>query len=66
MVSAVTLLYCFDTQFSSKHPMIMEYSAFYFQMHQEMLVELAKREKQAGIFPDAEIDAFMKVYTHTR
>jgi hypothetical protein len=29
-------------------------------------VELAKREKQAGIFPDAEIDAFMKVYTHTR
>ncbi|MCO5565028.1 hypothetical protein L7F22_018698 [Adiantum nelumboides] len=26
----------------------------------EMLLELAKREKQAGIFPDAEIDAFMK------
>lgn len=26
----------------------------------EMLMELARREKQAGIFPDAEIDAFMK------
>ncbi|KAI5072441.1 hypothetical protein GOP47_0012547 [Adiantum capillus-veneris] len=26
----------------------------------EMLIELARREKQAGIFPDAEIDAFMK------
>lgn len=26
----------------------------------EMLMELAKREKHAGIFPDAEIDAFMK------
>ena len=32
----------------------------------EMLMELAKREKQAGIFPDAEIDAFMKVYTFRR
>lgn len=29
----------------------------------EMLMELARREKQAGIFPDAEIDAFMKVHS---
>lgn len=27
----------------------------------EMLVELAKREKQAGIFPEKDVDIFMKV-----
>jgi len=27
----------------------------------EMLAELAKREKEAGIFPDVDVDAYMKV-----
>lgn len=28
----------------------------------ELLTELARREKEAGIFPEAEVDLFMKVY----
>jgi len=27
----------------------------------EMLAELAKREKQAGIFPEKDVDVYMKV-----
>lgn len=29
--------------------------------HTELLEELARREKAAGIFPDPELDLFMKV-----
>lgn len=29
----------------------------------ELLSELAKREKEAGIFPEADVDLFMKVKT---
>lgn len=27
----------------------------------EMLAELAKREKEAGIFPESDVDVYMKV-----
>ena len=30
-------------------------------LYSEMLVELAKRERQAGIFPEKDVDIFMKV-----
>ena len=29
----------------------------------ELLTELARREKDAGILPEAEVDLFMKVHT---
>jgi len=29
----------------------------------DLLAELARREKEAGIFPEAELDLFMKVST---
>lgn len=30
--------------------------------HVDLLTELARREKDAGIFPEPEVDLFMKVY----
>jgi hypothetical protein len=34
-----------------------------FPIPSEMLLELAKREKQAGIFPEKDVDVYMKVST---
>jgi hypothetical protein len=31
--------------------------------HAELLKELAKKERQQGIYPDPEVDLFMKVCT---
>jgi hypothetical protein len=30
-------------------------------VYAEMLAELAKREKEAGIFPESDVDVYMKV-----
>lgn len=30
-------------------------------MHKEIMMEVSKREKQAGIVPDPDVDAYMKV-----
>jgi hypothetical protein len=34
-----------------------------FPIPPEMLLELAKREKEAGIFPEKDVDVYMKVST---
>lgn len=33
-----------------------------FSIHEEIMMEVSRREKQAGIFPDPDVDAYMKVY----
>lgn len=38
----------------------MKAPAYLFTMCAEMLAELAKREKQAGIFPEKDVDVYMK------
>jgi hypothetical protein len=36
---------------------------YMFPIPSEMLLELAKREKQHGIFPEKDVDVYMKVST---
>lgn len=31
-------------------------------MHKEIMMEVSRREKQEGIVPDPDVDAYMKVY----
>jgi hypothetical protein len=50
----------FNQQLISFH--ILLFNCKYKIVTADLLSELARREKDAGIFPEAELDLFMKVY----